>query len=213
MRTLLIAQSTQPLLDEQRDLASAVEAVLFAAPVRLEELSHRSPGAYVLLYVGDVECYQRLRRPGGRNDRRPIASAGGAPIYIGSARDLGERRNRHVANLAGCVDISPADLLIIALPTATKAGGVYLETALIDSVFHPIWNTPVLSGFGSRRQGRSREQHQRVSTWNLLHPGRHVHAKAPRPDIDLNDLRTKVRHHIAATVTDPFTISTPAGWV
>lgn len=26
----------------------------------------------------------------------------------------------------------------------------------------------------------------------------------------LNDLRKKVRHHIAATVTDPFTISTSA---
>jgi hypothetical protein len=99
-------------------------------------------------------------------------------------------------------------LLVVALPTRTLAGALYLERLVMD-VFRPVWNQPFLSGFGSKPQGTTRTRHQRIPRWSVLHPGRHS-----VPQTVLNEQRDRlaqrVAEHLQATVSDPFGRAVPA---
>ena len=165
-----------PLLDERRHLVVAAEHVLNAPVLPLDAVTARGPGAYLLLYCGSLEIYAPIAY---RGEGGSIVQDGGFPIYTGSAASLRERRQRHQRNLRGLEDVDEDDLRIIAVPTPSKAGAVYLEQLFIDA-FRPAWNEPWLAGFGSKRQGKTRERGQRVSAWNVLHPGRFVDERAPR---------------------------------
>lgn len=192
------------LLDERGDLLRGVEAALHRRPLPLDEVVDPSPGAYLLLYRGQLEQYQRLARPGGVDDRRCMVQAGGYPIYAGSATALGQRARRHVLNVRPCVDIAADDLLMVPLPTATPAGALYVESALI-ATFRPVWNEGWLAGFGSQPQGAARRRHQRVPAWNVLHPGRCFEDDAPRPDVTQATLAERVVEFLDETVPAGFT--------
>lgn len=198
------------LLDERGDLLRGVEAALLCRPLPLDEVTDPSPGGYLLLYRGELDCYQRLARPGGVDDRRCLIEAGGYPIYAGSASALGQRARRHVLNVRACVDISSDDLMMVTLPTATPAGALYLEAMLI-AAFRPVWNQAWLAGFGSQPQGSARRRHQRVPAWNVLHPGRCFDADAPRPDVTQATLAERVVEFLTATVPVGFAHSLSRG--
>lgn len=198
-----------PLLDEVRNLTCALEATLTTPPVPLAELDANAPGAYVMLYCGDLDVYARLRRPGGRDDLRPIAAGGGAPLYVGSAKELRERAGRYRTKLRGCIDVHVEDMLVVAMPTASHAGALYVEGLLI-AAFAPVWNEPWLSGFGSKPQGSIRTRHQRVSAWQTLHPAVND-CGAPAADTSsAAHLRTRAANHLNLTVPGALTIALAA---
>ena len=194
-------------LNEKLHCERALETALFASPVPLEEVTTSSPGTYLLLYTGNLAMYGRLRRPGGSGDLRAISEAGGAPVYVGSAKSLCERRGRHENNLRRCHDISTDDLLIITLPTPSEAGARYVEQLLMDT-FRPVWNESFVSGFGSKPQGISRTLHQRPPKWSILHPGRHATAGVEYSE-RREALRQRVDQHLEHTVSDTFRIALP----
>ncbi len=189
--------SPVPLLDERRHLAHAAEAAIGGRVQHLSEVAERGPGAYLMLYCGDLDMYARAARAGGPTS---LLEGGGYPIYAGSAASLIERRQRHVRNLEGLIDLSEDDLRIVLVPTTSEAGAGYVEKLFIRA-FEPVWNQPWLAGFGSKRQGRIRERGQRVSPWNVLHPGRYIHPSAPRPIATQADLAGKVVNYLAGTVS------------
>jgi len=195
---------TGPLLDERGDLLRGLAAALHRPPLPLTAITDPSPGAYLLLYRGPLDEFRRVARPGGVDDRRSMVEGGGYPIYAGSASSLGQRVRRHVLNLRPCVDVTADDLLMVPLPTATPAGALYVEAALISSL-RPVWNEAWLAGFGSQPQGAARRRHQRVPPWNVLHPGRRFDSAAPRPDITREALADRVVEFLAATVPAAFT--------
>lgn len=188
MLQLVTTTPDVPLIDERRDLAVAAEHAVNAPVRHLDAVATRGPGAYLLLYCGSLKIYASVAYRGNGGS---IVQEGGFPIYVGSAASLRERRQRHQRNLRGLVDMSEADLRIVAVPTPSKAGAVYLEQLFIDA-FLPVWNEPWLAGFGSKRQGKTRERGQRVSPWNVLHPGRHIDERAPLPSASANDLAHRV---------------------
>ena len=191
------------LLDDTRNLTCALEATLMTPPVPLAELDIAAPGAYVMLYAGALDIYARVRRPGGRNDLRPIAGAGGAPLYVGSAKELRERAGRYRTKLRSRVDLHVNDMLVVAMPTVSHAGALYIEGLLIEA-FTPVWNEPWLSGFGSKPQGSSRTRHQRTSTWQTLHP------TTDNPDSEpgmVAELRARAASHLRLTVHAAMTVS------
>lgn len=161
------------------------------------EVTERGPGAYLMLYCGDLDMYAPVARSA---DRTSIIDAGGYPIYAGSASSLRERRQRHVLNLRGLRDLSEDDLRLVVIPTTSVAGALYVEELFIKA-FQPVWNQPWLAGFGSKRQGRVRERGQRVSAWNVLHPGRYVDPAAPMPATTRAELSAKVVDHLERTVS------------
>ena len=195
-------------LNEKRHCERAIEAALCASPVRLEEVTTSSPGTYLLLYTGNLPLYDRVRRPGGSDDVRSISEAGGAPVYVGSAQSLCERRGRHENNLRRCHDITTDDLLIITLPAPSEAGARHVELLLM-ATFRPVWNEPFVSGFGSKPQGTSRTKHQRPPKWSILHPGRHATAGVEYSE-RREALRQRVDQHLEHTVSDTFRIALPA---
>lgn len=200
MLQLINDSTARPRLDERRHLITASEEALSARVLPLAALRTPAPGAYLLLYRGTNEIYQPITYRGAGGS---IVEEGGYPIYAGSAVSLRERRRRHQRNLVGLRDLAEDDLRIVAVSTLSKAGAVYLEQLFIDA-FRPVWNEPWLAGFGSKRQGRTREQGQRVSPWNVLHPGRFVDHRAPRPTVTRDQLHRRVADHLTSTVSAAF---------
>lgn len=198
-------RDTRPteLLDEKHHRTVAIEALLWTPPVTLSDVTADSPGSYVLLYSGALSLYDRLRPDPSRVQRRdPLVISGGAPLYVGKARSLGVRMSQHIKYLQSCLDVSSEDLMVIALPTASEAGALYIE-GLLAAAYRPVWNQPWLSGFGSKPQGVTRTRHQRVPPWSVLHPGRRVlDERVHRPARE--ELRCRVTRHLAGAVGDVY---------
>jgi len=193
---------TKRMLDEEHDQCRVLDTAINASPVALTAVNIIcQPGAYALLYGGDVECLSRARRPEGRHATGSIAVGGGFPVYVGSAKRLAERLRRHVRNLVAVVDLDVEDFVAVLLPTRTFAGGRYAEELLIDGFGVPVLNGAV-KGFGSRHQGRQRVS-QRISEFNVLFPGRK--ACTGPATVTAAILRERVVAHLAATVPDVFT--------
>jgi hypothetical protein len=188
-------QTFAPMLDESGDRARVIDAAINGRPVPLSDVTARNPGAYLMLYRGDLELLAPLRRPGGRHSTGSIAEDGGYPIYGGSAIQLRDRFSRHIRRLTPVKSLPPDDLLAVPLPTQTWDGAIYVER-LILSAFDLLLNQSWLAGFGSREQGRSREKHQKVAPFNVLFPGRPgCHGPAI---VTADDLAKKVTAHLLA---------------
>jgi len=191
------------MLDEQGDQIRVIESALNARPIPLTMVRNREPGAYVHLYAGDIDCFTRARRPGGRGATGSLTADGGFPIYVGSAKSLAERTRRHVTNMVPVVDFDVRDFSAIVLPTRTFAGARYVEELLIEAFGVPVLNGTV-RGYGSRSQGRKRTT-QRMCEFNVLFPGRPGCTGATSMTAD--ELRERVIIHLEQTVPDMCTIA------
>ena len=186
------------MLDEQRDQIRVIETALNARPIPLTMVRNREAGAYLHLYSGDIDCFARARRPGGRAAKGSLTVDGGFPIYVGSAKSLAERTRRHVTNMLPVVDFDVRDFSAIVLPTRTFAGARYVEELLIEAFGVPVLNGAV-KGYGSRSQGRKRTT-QRICEFNVLFPGRRGCTGAT--SVTADELRERVIIHLERAVPD-----------
>ena len=196
--------SASHMLDEQEDQISVVETALTSRPIPLTAVTERSPGAYLHLHAGDIDCFARARRPGGRASTGSLTEDGGYPLYIGSAMELAERARRHVKNMIPVIGFDVRDFSVIVLPTRTYAGARYAEELLL-SAFAPALNVAV-RGYGSKNQG-SKRVGQAVCEFNVLFPGRRGCTGAATVTAD--ELRTRVIVHLERTVPDMFSVACP----
>ena len=127
---------------------------------------------------------------------------------MGSAKELRERAGRYRTKLRECVDLHVDEMLVVAMPTTSHAGALYIEGLLI-AAFAPVWNEPWLSGFGSKPQGATRTRHQRVSAWQTLHPTTGIRAVHGHRSDAVADLDARTRSHLKLTVPAAMTIALP----
>lgn len=198
MQLTVISPRTTPSirLDEPGDRVVVIDAAITTAPSPIGDDLSTGPGAYLVLYHGDMPCYAGLRRP-RTTVTASIIEGGGYPLYAGSAHDLADRERRHRRKLAASADFDLGDVSLIALRTRYAAAALYTEAILIDE-FRPVWNQPWLSGFGSKAQGRVRTEGQRVSPWSRFHPPT---GSDSLRDID-RDLAASIEQRIVAHVAD-----------
>lgn len=192
------------MLDEQQDQIRVIETALKVRPVPLTAVTERSPGAYLHLHAGDIDCFARARRPGGRTSTGSLTEDGGYPLYIGSAMDLAERATRHVKGMIPVIDFDVRDFSVIVLPTGTYAGARYAEELLL-AAYAPALNVAV-RGFGSKHQGSKRTT-QKMCEFNILFPGRRGCTGAATVTAD--ELRERVIVHLERTVPNMFSVACP----
>jgi hypothetical protein len=134
-------------------------------------------GIYALYYAGDLEFYRPLKES--------LSTDNPTPIYVGKAipkggrtgglrtaeirtTALSSRLRKHANSISAAPSLRIADFLTRFL----VVDDVWIplgENMLIES-YQPVWNK-VIAGFGNNPLGSGRVN-QRVSLWDILHPGR-----------------------------------------
>jgi hypothetical protein len=183
------------MLDERQDEIRVIEAALTTRPMPLTAVRSRSAGAYLHLFSGSIDCFDRARRPGGRASTGSLTEDGGYFLYAGSAKSLAERTRRHVKNMVPVVDFDVRDFSTVILPTLTYAGARYVEEILLQA-FLPVLNV-TLRGYGSKAQGSNRTT-QRRSEFSVLFPGRKGCTGPAK--VTAEELRRRVIAHLEGTV-------------
>jgi hypothetical protein len=182
------------MIDEDAATRELIEALFFSTVEPLATChASRGAGCYLLLYRGELDLYA------------PIA--GCWPVYAGATTtSLAGRLSEHRRNLADVDDLSDEDFDVVTFPTVSLHLAGYLE-ALATASFRPVWNHRLLSGFGSRFQGRART-HQHRAAWTVLHPGRRCSTGAALHSRD--ELVAITNEHLARTApprgVEPFGI-------
>jgi hypothetical protein len=207
MTTNIHPVASTRMLDEYRDQVRVIETAINTPAIPLTMVRNREPGAYLHIYAGDIDCFKRAKRPGGRASTGSLAVDGGFPIYVGSAKSLANRTRRHVTNMIPVVDFDVRDFSVIVLPTATFAGARYVEELLIEAFGVPVLNG-VVKGYGSQAQGTKRAT-QRMCEFNILFPGRRGCTGAA--NVTADELRNRVIIHLAQTVPDVCTTGVGPG--
>jgi hypothetical protein len=177
--------------------------------LRLDKLqSFTGAGIYALYYQGQDDPYAEIGRynrrhgcllpiyvgrskdPGARQGRSPAAPVAGAPLY--------QRVRQHAASLksAGFEMQDFAYRALVVMPI-----WIPLAEAVVIRRYLPLWNGH-LQGFGIHAPGGGRSG-QKVSDWDLLHPGRRfakgLRTSAKNRETLLASIREQghasVRHH------------------
>jgi hypothetical protein len=186
------------------NLARSIEGEILARDlVSLGQLGRfQGAGIYALYYSGDVDIYKPLKES--------LASANPRPIYVGKAIPKGGRtgglRNTNLKTTALSARLRKHAASIRAVPSLRLedfltrllvVDDVWIplgENMLIES-YQPVWNK-VIAGFGNNPLGRGRVN-QRVSLWDILHPGRIQNVDATRLATTGEDLQGRVRRFLA----------------
>ena len=163
------------------NLARSIEGEILARPlVTFSDLGRfEGAGIYALYYAGDFEAYGSLKAS--------LLTLNPRPIYVGKAipeggrtgglrkddfvtRALKNRLAKHGRSIASANNLEIDDFLVRYL----IVDDVWIplgENMLIES-YQPVWNK-VVAGFGNNPLGKGRRD-QKVSLWDILHPGRIV---------------------------------------
>jgi hypothetical protein len=128
--------------------------------------------------------------------RHPLVQVGCFPLYAGSAVQLQERLRRHRRNALGVPSLDSGRRLHVVWLELNGPGSALLVERLLIDLLKPLWNEPFLRGFGSRWQGRTREN-QAPPPWAVLHPGRRV-GTGPSP-VSSGLLALQAAHHLEST--------------
>lgn len=146
------------------DLVRRVVAAALAAerhPLLDTELS--GPGGYLFFLSPNV--------PGSGDPLALLGEwvMGSRPIYAGAAADLGGRMRRYRSphSFAGAAGLPIERIWVAAVPTRSLAGALLVEQTAI-STWRPPFNDALLSGAGSRHQGRQRIAGQRPQPFGRL---------------------------------------------
>jgi hypothetical protein len=164
----------------KKRLGLSVAEAMLAKPV--EPLPPEKPfegaGIYALYYTGDFSAYKPIADKNKNNQF-------GCPIYVGKAVPAGARKGGFG------LDASPGSVLYQRLRNHAKSIKrvqnlkledfrcryltvddiwIPLGESLLIEMFAPLWNR-TLDGFGINDPGSGR-YNQKVSSWDILHPGR-----------------------------------------
>lgn len=152
-------------------------------------------GVYALYYGGELPFYARLRDSLGTP--HPL------PIYVGKAIPEGgrvggltkegrptaalyERLRSHAKSINAAEDLADSDFMVRYL-TIDDIWIPLGENMLIET-FAPVWNR-IATGFGNNPLGKGRKD-QRLSAWDVLHPGRAT-SVAPQ-NYDRSELQSRI---------------------
>jgi hypothetical protein len=173
-----ITEPFNPL--HKKHLGSSVAEAMLAKPVEPlpPEKPFRGAGIYAIYYMGDFPAYKPIADKNKNNKF-------GCPIYIGKAVRKGARKGDF------SLDASPGSVLYQRLRNHGKSIErthnlklkdfrcryltvddiwIPLGESLLIEMFAPLWNK-IVDGFGNNDPGSGR-YNQRVSSWDILHPGR-----------------------------------------
>lgn len=178
----------------QSAVAKAVAAFNASAPEPLLTAHQKAgavPGVYAIYYRGICDY------PEYRQDADLNRIYWQQPIYVGRAQELSARLKQHwesigaVEDKRGNLKVSQFACRFLAFEQGAVEDLIYpTEQALIRD-FHPIWNKYV-TGFGSKVVGKERET-QKMSAWEVLHPGRLGRATGGDPTARKADLLEKMK--------------------
>ncbi len=161
------------------NLARSIEGEILSR--ELLELGHlgtfQGAGIYALYYSGDLEFYRPLRES--------LSTDKPTPIYVGKAipkggrtgglrtaelrtTALSSRLRKHAKSISAAPNLRVADFLTRFL--VVDDVWIFLGENMLIERYQPVWNK-VIAGFGNNPLGSGRKN-QRVSLWDILHPGR-----------------------------------------
>lgn len=163
----------------KKNLGLSVADALLAQSI--EPLPPSNPfygaGVYAIYYTGDFPAYKPIADQNKNNKFK-------CPIYVGKAVPKGARKGGYG------LDSKPGRALYAQLRQHAKSIGktelklkdfncrclvvddiwIPLGESLLIEMFSPLWNK-VLEGFGIHDPGGGRLK-QKISSWDILHPGR-----------------------------------------
>jgi hypothetical protein len=180
------------------NLARSIEAEILERPV--EDLAtlatFEGAGVYAIYYRGNLDIYQPLTRSLTSTRPRPIyvgkaIPAGGriGGLNLGTVRTtaLIQRLRKHASSISQTEDLSVADFVVRYL--VLDEVWIPLGENMLIEQYRPVWNR-VLAGFGNNPPGAGRAN-QKLSFWDILHPGRTSTASAMQP-VSRDELRRRV---------------------
>jgi Eco29kI restriction endonuclease len=164
----------------KKNLGLSVADAMLSKPV--EPLPPPKPfegaGIYALYYLGDFSAYKPIA---DKNKNNKLT----CPIYVGKAVPKGARKGgfgldakpgkvlyqrlcEHAKSIAKTRNLKPADFCCRYLTVDDI--WIPLGESLLIETFSPLWNK-ILDGFGIHDPGSGRHK-QKISSWDILHPGR-----------------------------------------
>lgn len=165
-------------------------------------------GVYAIYYIGKNKLYRSLHEINRLEYKQPI--------YVGKAVPAGWRQSRighssslelyrrlldHYKSLTKAENLLSGDFLcrfmILEDGASSLAGSV--ESALIKH-YKPLWNC-LIDGFGNHDPGKGRYS-QKISDWDILHPGREWALKCAASDITERHLSQMVKAFFASYRND-----------
>jgi hypothetical protein len=138
---------------------------------------------YALYYTGSLSFYRELAQS--------MATERPRPIYVGKAIPKGgrtgglgfgdvithalyDRLRKHARSIDMADDLQRSDFQVRYL--ALDDVWIPLGENMLIETYQPVWNK-VIAGFGNNPPGQGRVA-QKVSLWDILHPGRAAIAQA-----------------------------------
>jgi len=143
---------------------NAARAIRNWPPVKLSPDRIEGAGVYAIYYRSSSPLYPHIHIRG--ND----------PIYVGKAVSsstnpypLNRRLSEHAGSIESAVNLHLPSFWCRWIVLDDVWIGM-TEQVLIET-HEPLWNLPIVRGFGNHDQGKSRRNQER-SRWDTLHPGR-----------------------------------------
>ena len=182
------------------NLARSIESEVLARDLlRLDQIGRfRGAGIYAIYYAGDLEFYRPLRDTLSSDNPRPIyvgkaippgGRTGGMRADTAPTNALSSRLAKQARSIAAAQDLNVAEFLARYL----VVDDIWIplgENTLIET-YQPLWNK-VIAGFGNNPLGSGREA-QRISLWDILHPGRVSNVDESRQAATRAELVERVR--------------------
>jgi hypothetical protein len=196
-------------LDKRHLGQSVAEALLLQSPIRLPlKDEFDGAGTYVIYYTGSFKPYAPISKANQDNKwSQPIyvgkavppgARRGGFGLELPPGNALFRRLGEHEVSIQQAKNLDVADfycryLLVddIWIPLS--------ETVLIQR-YAPLWNTLVV-GFGNHDPGSGRHK-QKMSPWDIIHPGRPWADRLEPGDKTSADIIKEIRQSLRSMSND-----------
>ncbi|OQB42428.1 MAG: Eco29kI restriction endonuclease [Candidatus Latescibacteria bacterium ADurb.Bin168] len=193
-------------LDKKNLGQSVTDALLEQTPTALPPGAFFGAGVYAIYYTGTFEPYLPLAALNADDEFM-------WPIYVGKAVPAGTRKGtfglesepgqflykrlgEHASSIDQTTNLSLGDFSCRFL--VVDDIWIPLAESLLIARFNPLWNS-CLDGFGNHDPGGGRSN-QKVSDWDVIHPGRAWAAKLAPSMLNQEDLEHRVAHHFAQTL-------------
>ncbi len=186
------------------NLAKSIEAEIAQCPlVPLAGLPRIvGAGVYAIFYAGDLDIYQPIADSLTAESPRPIyvgkaipkgGRIGGLDDAQSASNALKSRLQKHAASIRAADNLSVDDFHVRYL----SVDDIWIplgENILIET-HRPVWNR-VIWGFGNNALGKGRPN-QKVSLWDILHPGRETNVDPERRPTTQAELAERVRRYFS----------------